>query len=156
MLNLSSQKQRKFKTQLFVSNWWFFSSKALLNKKSSRSRRFCSKQLRSQQKQKKENRWKRNWRKKNKDKYRSFRIINNYYTHCYCKKYSSNFISSSSITSFENLLNLFAVAFTFYYQAIFIKIIIIFELNSLRISSFIEFSKMITLIFFSIAMSLTV
>ena len=68
------------------------------------------------------------------------------------QEYSSNFISSSSIVSFENLLNLFTVAFTSYYQIIFIKIMIIFKSNSLKIFSFIEFLKMTTSIFFSIAM----
>ena len=78
--------------------------------------------------------------------------MNNYHTYCCCKKHFSSFISSSSIASFESLLSLFAVAFLSYCQTIFIKIMIIFKSDSLKISSFIKFLKMTILIFFSIAM----
>ena len=69
--------------------------------------------------------------------------------HCCCKKQSSQFILFSSLASFESLLNLFVVAFIFCCQAIFIEIIIISESGNLKILSFIEFSKMTILIFFS-------
>ena len=149
MLNLLHQKKRNFKTQLFVNDWRFFNSKILLNKKSSRSRRFSSKQQRSQQRQRKDDRNKQNWWKKNKDKYRSSKIVNNYYSHCCCKKHFSKFTSFSSLASFESLLNLFAVAFAFCCQTIFIEIMIILRSGSLKISSFIKFSKMSISIFFS-------
>ena len=72
--------------------------------------------------------------------------------HCCCKEHSSKFTSSSSFASFESLLNLFVVAFTFCCQVIFIKIMIISKSDSLKISSFIKFSKMsISIFFFSIA-----
>ena len=149
MLNLSHQKKRNFKTQLFVNNWRFFNSKALLSRKLSRSRRFNLKQQWFQQKQKKDNQCEQNWWKKNKNRYKSFKIVNNYYSHCYCKKNSSKITSSSSLASFKSLLSLFAVAFTFYCQVIFIEIMIISELNNLKISSFIESSKMTISISFS-------
>ena len=149
MLNLSHQKKRNFETQLFVSDWRSFNSKALLSRKSSRSRRFNLKQQRSQQRQKKDDQDEQNWWKKNKDKYKFSKIVNNYYSHCYCKEHSSKFTSSSSLVSFESLLNLFAVAFIFCCQAIFIEIMIISESNSLKIFSFIESSKMTTSTFFS-------
>ena len=149
MLNLSHQKRRSFEAQLFVNDWRFFNSKALLSRKSSRSRRFNSKQQRSQQRQRKDDRSEQNWWKENKDKYRSSKIVNNYYSHCCCKNNSSKFTSSSSLASFESLLSLFIVVFTFCCQAIFIKTMIISEPNSLEIFSFIESSKMSTSIFFS-------
>ena len=149
MLNLLYQKRRNFETRLFVNDWRFFSSKTLLSKKSSRSRRFNSKQQRSQQKQKKDDRCEQNWWKENKNRYRSFKIVNNYYSHYCCKKQSSKFTSFSSLASFESLLNLFIVAFTFCCQIIFIKIMIILRSDSLKISSFIKSSKMTTSIFFS-------
>ena len=68
--------------------------------------------------------------------------------HCCCKKHFLKFTSSSSLASFESLLNLFVVAFTFCCQIIFIKIMIISESDSLKIFSFIKFSKMTMLIFF--------
>ena len=68
--------------------------------------------------------------------------------HCCCKEHSSKFTLFSSLTSFESLLNLFVVALIFCCQIIFIKIMIISESNSLKIFSFIEFSKMSILIFF--------
>ena len=68
--------------------------------------------------------------------------------HCCCKKHFSKFTSFSSLASFENLLNLFVVAFTFCCQIIFIEIMIISELNSLKILSFNKFSKIMILIFF--------
>ena len=148
MLNLSHQKKRNFETQLFVNDWQSFNLKTLLNKKSLRSRRFNSKQQRFQQKQKKNDRNEQNWWKKNKGRYRSFKIVNNYYSHCCCKKHFSKFTSSSSLASFESLLNLFVVVFIFCCQAIFIKIMIISESDNLRILSFIESLKMSTLIFF--------
>ena len=148
MLNLSHQKKRNFKTQLFVNDWRFFNLKTLLSRKLSRSRRFNSKQQQFQQKQKKDDWNEQNWWKKNEDKYKFFRIVNNYYSHCYCKKHFLKFTSSSSFVSFESLLNLFVVVLIFYCQTIFVEIMIISESNSLRISSFIEFSKMSILIFF--------
>ena len=69
--------------------------------------------------------------------------------HYYCKKYFLKFTSFFSLASFVNLLNLFVVVFIFCYQIIFIEIIIILKSNSLKILSFIEFSKMTILIFFS-------
>ena len=69
--------------------------------------------------------------------------------HCCCKKHFLSFISFSSIASFESLLNLFAIAFIFYCQTIFIKIMIILKSDSLKISSFIESSKMTISISFS-------
>ena len=149
MLNLSHQKKRNFEAQLFVNDWRFFNLKTLLNKKSSRSRRFNLKQQRFQQKQRKNDRNKQNRWKKNKNKYKSFKIVNNYYSHCYCKEHFSKFTSFSSFASFENLLNLFVVALTFCCQIIFIKIMIISESDNLKIFSFIKFSKMSILIFFS-------
>ena len=149
MLNLSHQKRRNFETQLFVNDWRFFNLKTLLSRKLSRLRRFSSKQQRSQQKQKKDDRNEQNWWKKNKDKYRSSKIVNNYYSHCCCKKHFLKFISSSSFVSFENLLNLFAVVFTFCCQTIFIEIMIISKSNNLKIFSFIESLKMTILISFS-------
>ena len=152
MLNLSHQKRRNFETQLFVNDWRSFNLKTLLNRKSSRLRRFNSKQQQSQQRQKKDDRYKQNWWKKNKNRYRFSKIVNNYYSHCCCKKQFSKLTSFSSLASFENLLNLFIVVFTFCYQVIFIKIMIISESNNLKILSFIEFSKMtISISFFSIA-----
>ena len=148
MLNLLHQKKRNFKARLFINNWWSFNLKTLLSRKSSRSHRFNSKQQRFQSKQKKDDQCEQNWWKKNKDKYKSFKIINNYYSHCCCKKHFSKITSFSSFASFESLLNLFVVVFIFCCQTIFIKIMIISKLNNLKIFSFIEFSKMTISIFF--------
>ena len=157
MLNLLHQERRSFETQLFINNWRFLNSKTLRSRKSSRSQRFNSKQQRSQQKQKKNDRNEQSRWEENKDKYRSFEIVNNYYLHCCCKKHYSKFISFSSLASFESLLNLFVVALTFCCQTIFIKIMIISESNSLKISSFIESLKMtISIFFFLIATSFAV
>ena len=68
--------------------------------------------------------------------------------HYCCKKHSSQFTSFSSLASFESLLNLFVVVFTFCYQTIFIEIMIISKSSSLKILSFIKSSKMTTSIFF--------
>ena len=112
MLNLSHQKRQNFEAQLFVNDWRSFNLKALLSRKSSRSRRFSSKQQRSQQKQRKDDRSEQNWWKKNKGRYRFSKIVNNYYSHCCCKNNFSKLTSSFSLASFESLLSLFAVALT--------------------------------------------
>ena len=144
MLDLSHQERRNFEAQLFASDWRSPSPEALLSRKSSRSRRFSSKQQRSQQGQRKDGRGEQNWWEEDKGRYRSPRIVNNYYSHCCCKEHSSKPTSPSSLASFESLLSLFAVALASCCQAIFIGTMATSGPGSLGIPPSIGSSKMPT------------